>query len=256
MLLITHFDIIILIEQLIILGFKMKQYFITSLYSQNMQVAVQQNHSMARMMRDMIKPENQQSEEFRVFEEYLNFHETTICLGTGQPMDLLSLYSFMQVHKDALKIPMGIFQEPSMNFTATSLTFVTNEKLSYPIAREIRNIFKDNNIHSFYNFRDSISLTNFGKTMTIDVDFDNNAQPVFNISFVRNKFKSSQNEEMMPKDLTPEVLAEIYREQHFDDYAHHNNVNPYRKVDKETINVSYSLPELVFLDMISHYRLK
>ncbi len=236
----------------------MKQYYITSLYSQSLQVAIQQDHAFKRMVRDLLKPKNRHSIENDIFDEYINEHETTIALGVSQPMEVLSLYAFMNHHKEELKIPFGLFQEPSMNYTPTAVTFITNEKLSQPIAGEIRNILKDAQIRSFYDIKEECTLTNFANTMTIHVRFNEHNRPVFDVEFVKAKFKSMQNDDLIPKELTDEYLESIYEAFYTDDalYEKGEYVSFKKPNESELYKATYSLTEIVFLDIISRYRLK
>ncbi len=233
----------------------MKQYYITSLYSQNMQVATQQDHAIKRMIREMKKPEFQDTEESRVWDEYLHEHETTICLGVSQPTEILALYAFLKKHENVLRIPKGIFQEQSLNHTPTAVSFVTNTKLSHPIAKEIYSIFKDYNIRSFYDFKKPITMQNFQGTMVIKVDFKD-SKPIFHIEFFRDKFKSTQNEELIPKDLSDEYLDEVYKDNFYEDYCFHEGIDYQEVKSIEQIEETYSIEEIVFLDMVSRLNLK
>lgn len=234
----------------------MKQYYLTSLYTKDMQIAVQQDHACKVLYRQF-RLEEEQSIESKIFDEYIFEHETTICLGVSQPMEILKFYSYIQKHKDILQIPNAIFQERSLNKTATALTFVTTTKLSHPIMHEVRNVMKDNRINSFYKIKEPITLKNRNETMTISVKPDERQKPEFTITFERKVFKSAQNEELMPTELTPEVLDELYETLNEDDYNFHNGIEVEEVQDEfETVTETYSIEELVFLDMVSQLRLK
>lgn len=234
----------------------MKQYYITSLYSQNLQVAVQQDHANTRMIRDSVQPENTDSEEYRVWDEYSRHHETTICLGVSQPTEILALYAFLSKHKDKLRIPFGIFQEASLNYTPTALSFITNERLSLPIAREVQSILKNNKIRSLYEIKEDVTLSNFFQNMLLIVHTENGKPKEFTVRYVQEHFKSAQSEELIPKDLSPEYLDKIYQDNFYDDFCFHNDIEAKNQKRKNVTDVTYSIEELVFMDLISQLRLK
>lgn len=234
----------------------MKQYYITSNYSLGLQIAVQQDHALKVMERELKKACHENSIENEVFNEYINDHETTICLGVSQPTEILALYAFIKKHEKILQIPKAIFQEPSMNYTPTVVSFVTNTKLSHPIARGISDILRNNNIYSFYDFTEEKTFYNHNNTLTVVVYFDDDGKTLFDVSFVRNNFKSKQNDEMIPKDLTDEYLDEVYKEHFREDYCFHNGLNPYKKDETEMVHETYTIEEIVFLDIISRFNLK
>ena len=124
----------------------MKHYYITTNYSQNQQMAVQQDHSYTEMITNILDHPN--SIESNIYRKYAKDFKTTICLGVSQPTELIALYSYMRYHKEELQIPMGFFQEDSLNKTMTSLTFITNEKLSYNIYGMIAQLLRENKIYS------------------------------------------------------------------------------------------------------------
>lgn len=235
----------------------MKQYYLTSHYTEDKQLAVQQSHASMRMCREYFGNAKKGTEEARVINEYSHHHETTICLGVSQPTEILSLYAFIYKHQAELKIPFGIFNERSLNKVHTAATFITNEKLSHPIARGIRKLLADQNIFSFYDFTEEKTYKNRDGSLIFDVCINNDASIRFDVSFYRKKFKSAQNEELMPTELTPEILEQIYQKDHEEDYLFNLGLNRYVKPDEmEIVKASYSITEMVFLDLISKYRLK
>lgn len=235
----------------------MKQYYITTLYSQGSQVSIQQDHALKEMLSNMEKCGKE--EYYRIFNKYKSDYKTTVSLGMGQPLELLGLYSFMYTHKDCLNIPFGLFQEPSLNYTPTCLTFVTNEKLSIDFSSVIRDFLRELNVKSLYDIKYDVEYTcPFSKT-SIKVVFDKDKKPSFLFTFDQNYYKGYQNNEVMPKDLNDkENIYNLYKELNKEDFLYYNNdVEKDNELQSEIkCQYTYSLAELIFMLKIRFLRLK
>ena len=235
----------------------MKQYYITSMYSQGTQVAIQQDHALKEMLKNI---ENSDSDNDKtLFNEYNLNHQTTISLGVGQPLELLSLYSFIYEHQKKLNIPFGLFQEPSMNYTPTCLTFVTNEKLSVNLSFVINSLFKDLKINSLYDLKKGFSYVFECPTSKTIVKIlwteDNEFSFVF--CFCKSSLPFFNEENVISSKLDDKILKKLYKTLNKKDFLYYNeNVDCDSDKKEETILYSYNMEELNFLIKINSLRLK
>lgn len=231
----------------------MKHYYITTNYSQNQQMAVQQDHSYTEMMTNIL--EHPDSVETAIYRKYAKEFKTTICLGVSQPTELISLYSYMRYHKEELQIPMGFFQEDSLNKTMTSLTFITNEKLSYNIYGAISQLLRENKIYSLYNIKEEMVLSNHNNSLILSIKIEEN-KPVFYVEFKNRLFKSFQNEDMMEIDFSDDKIEEIYKKYNEEDYCFHQGLEFKNEVEEVSVKEKYSFVEMEFLRRIRSLNLK
>ncbi len=231
----------------------MKKYHITTNYSQNQQMAVQQDHALTRLMLHIL--ENPTSKDAQLFIEYAKKHETTICLNTSQPYDLIKFYSYIKFHQKELDIPVDFFQEMSLNNSMTALTFITNKKLSYNIYPEISKILQLYKINSLYDIKESMTLQNKSGTFLININFVN-GKPLFTISFRNLLFKSTQNNEPIVEDINDMNIEELYKKYNEEDYCYHNDLDFENEVDQEEIIEEYSIVELEFMKRLRNFHLK
>jgi len=240
----------------------MKQYYITSMYTNGTQIGIQQDHAGKELIKNVLKDQN--SEEFGIFMEYINNHKTTVALGVGQPTEILKLYSYMTVHKDVLNIPMGIFQEDSLNKTATCLSFIATEKLCANIHFSVKNMLKEYKIKNLYGLKhlnDELFPIKFVcpiSGVSIVTSKRNNDTFTFEVSYNENQIIEMQNNEIMPIDLGDEdVITELYKKYNVED-ANYFGDEEIVKLDEESIlkEFSYSMEELNLLLMTKYLRLK
>ncbi|MBM25444.1 MAG: hypothetical protein CL760_07155 [Chloroflexi bacterium] len=231
----------------------MKHYYITTNYSQNQQMAVQQDHSYTEMITNILDHPN--SIESNIYRKYAKDFKTTICLGVSQPTELIALYSYMRYHKEELQIPMGFFQEDSLNKTMTSLTFITNEKLSYNIYGMIAQLLRENKIYSLYSIKKEMILSNHSNSFILSIKIEED-KPVFYVEFKNRLFKSFQNEDMMEIDFSDDKIEEIYKKYNEEDYCFHQGIEFEDEFDEITVKEKYSFVEMEFLRRIRSLNLK
>lgn len=234
----------------------MKQYYMTTNYSLNQQMAIQQDHAIKRMMLNLL--DSPESTEMSVFKEYIEKYETTICLGVSQPTELIKFYSYMYKHKDELNIPMNIFQELSMNKTVTALTFILNKKLSLPVFPTFSKLLKEQKIKSLYDIKENINFGNHDNSFIVNIEMVNSI-PVFKIRMIYKNFKSNQNEDIMELDFSPEKMDDIYKKYNEKDYNYYSN-EPIEENELLNDNVvseeTFSLSEMIFLQDLRRFSLK
>lgn len=237
----------------------MKHYYITTAYSQGTQVSIQQDHASKEMFYKLMdKPE---SVENKIFKEYMEKHKTTVMTEIWQPQSLLALYAFMFKHKKELNIPFGIFQEPSMNYTPTCLSFIATTKLCHNLFFDIQSMLRENKVSNLYDLVKIAKETNGleykpHKNMQINISFKT-GKPTFEVIFNQNVYKSDQNTDALIADVESEdVMANIYEALNKDDFMFYNSIEENETVEKEQITETYSLVEFCFLYKIKSLKLK
>lgn len=240
----------------------MKQYFITSLYTQGTQISIQEDHAGKELFKNVIK--NEESDQFDIFWEYINKHKTTISLGVGQPTELLKLYSYIMTHKDKLNIPVGIFQEPSLNYTPTCLSFVATEKLGLNINHSLNNFLKMSKIGSFHDLRYTAQDGSYPvwkcpfSTFELQVS-ELNGDFNIEVSFEESDFEYIESDNVHLDLENEDVIKELYIKHNQKDAKHFGlkvdnkekkSIKPIRKV------YNFSVVEINFLLMIKSLRLK
>ena len=240
----------------------MKQYYITSLYTDATQVAIQQDHACKEVFKNVLKDQN--STEFSIFMDYINNFKTTVALGVGHPTQILQIYSYMMKHKDSLNIPIGLFQEDSLNKTATCLSFVATEKLCANIHYSIGNMlkeFKVRNLFGLTQIKDCFPTTYICPVSNISIRIDEEVDSSlsFKVSYKTTDVVEMQNTELMPINLEDEdTIEELYQQYNPEDAAFYNNIENNNSEKDSTVlkEFEYSLEELNFLLMIKSLRLK
>lgn len=224
----------------------MKHYYITTMYTQSTQVAIQQDHACKEMFKEVLN--NIESDESKLFIEYINKHKTTISLGVGHYDELLRIYSYIFKHKNTLKIPFGIFQEASLNMTPTCLTFVVPEKYCVNIRSAIESLMKEFFVSNISELAPRLSVDEVYNKLGIKVkiieDESNNYK--FRIKSKVYIPPSEYNNDLINGDLN----NSSFMDKVFEKYNENSESN------FKYVEYDYTLEELNFYTMINSLRLK
>lgn len=240
----------------------MKQYYITSLYTEGNQMAIQQKHAGDEIFRKHIL--NPTGIEADILTEYLFEHKTMVSLGVGQVTEILKLYSYIKTHEDKLRIPFGLFLEPSINYTATCLSFVATEKLCANIHHSMNNLLKEFSCYSLYDLKkledDKFPLTYqcpYSKVNFI-VNKNQKGEFYFDVSYLTSDLPVMQNEELMPTDLdNPEVIEKLYQELNTKDFYFYQDSEEIVDIKEPVLKeFYYNFEEMNLLMMTKTLRLK
>ena len=232
----------------------MKQYYITTQYVQGTQVSIQQDHASKKIMSDIMNERGYKNKN--LFNKYME-DETTISLSVGQPNELLQLHSFMQTHEKSLNIPFAIFQEPSMNYTPTCLTFIATDKLCVYLKSAVDGMLRAKSLRSLYRITEDFSYQCPRSGINIDVLINDGKNFLFDVSYDQQDMIDYQNHEMLDINVEdPDVIKANYERLNNQDFAHYAGESFNDHVNTKKVSWQYNLAELNFLLMINSLRLK